>query len=73
MPDPAFQNSPSCRSGDRLQRRLTISSKNRQHSVDVTNRESLIAGSKKWRERAKLEIESYLRARYMVREQATVH
>jgi hypothetical protein len=35
-------------------------------AIDVTNRKSLIAESKKWRERAELEIESYLRARYGV-------
>jgi hypothetical protein len=34
--------------------------------VDETNRESLIAESKKWRERAELKIESYLRARYEI-------
>jgi hypothetical protein len=35
-------------------------------AVDVTNRASLIAESRKWRERAELEIESYLQARYEV-------
>jgi hypothetical protein len=35
-------------------------------AIDVTNRKSWIAESKKWRERAELEIESYLRARYGV-------
>jgi len=32
--------------------------------VDETNREHWIAESRKWRERAELEIKSYLRARY---------
>jgi hypothetical protein len=41
--------------------------------VDEINREQWIAESKKWRERAELEIESYLRARYIVRETTTVH
>jgi hypothetical protein len=40
--------------------------------VDVTNRASLIAESRKWRERAEWEIESYLRARYEVQD-TTVH
>jgi hypothetical protein len=40
--------------------------------VDEINREEWIAESKKWRERAKLEIESYLRARHMARE-TTLH
>jgi hypothetical protein len=35
-------------------------------AIDVTNRKSLIAESTNWRERAELEIESYLRARYRV-------
>jgi CRP-like cAMP-binding protein len=34
--------------------------------VDEANRESLIAESKKWRERAELEIASYLRVRYEI-------
>lgn len=34
--------------------------------VDETIRESCIAESGKWRERAELEIESYLRARYEI-------
>jgi hypothetical protein len=41
--------------------------------VDEINREQWIAESRKWRERAELEIESYLRARYIVREATTVH
>jgi hypothetical protein len=40
--------------------------------VDEINREQWIAESRKWRERAELEIESYLRLRYIVREK-TVH
>jgi hypothetical protein len=32
--------------------------------VDEINREQWIAESRKWRERAELEIKSYLRARY---------
>ena len=40
--------------------------------VDEANRESLIAESKKWRERAELEIASYLRARYEIPD-TTVH
>ena len=40
--------------------------------VDGINREALIAESKKWRERAELEIEPYLRARYGVPD-TTVH
>jgi hypothetical protein len=40
--------------------------------VDEINREQWIAESRKWREHAKLEIESYLRARYVVPD-ATVH
>jgi len=35
--------------------------------VDEINREQWIAESRKWRERAELEIESYLRLRYLVR------
>jgi hypothetical protein len=42
-------------------------------SVDDANREQWIAESRKWRERAELEIESYLRARYVVRNKDTVH
>ena len=41
--------------------------------VDEINREQWIAESRKWRERAELEIESYLLARYIVREATTVH
>jgi hypothetical protein len=40
--------------------------------VDETNRESLIAESRKWRERAELEIESDSRASYEVPD-TTVH
>jgi hypothetical protein len=40
--------------------------------VDEINREQWIAESRKWRERAELEIESYLRLRYIVAE-TTVH
>jgi hypothetical protein len=40
--------------------------------LDQTNREEWIAESRKWRERAELEIISYLRSRHMVRE-PTVH
>jgi hypothetical protein len=36
--------------------------------VDEINREQWIAESRKWRERAELEIESHLLARYCVRE-----
>jgi hypothetical protein len=39
---------------------------------DEINREQWIAESRKWRERAELEIESYLRLRYVVRK-TTVH
>jgi hypothetical protein len=40
--------------------------------VDAINREQWIVESRKWRERAELEIESYLCAHYLVREK-TVH
>ena len=40
--------------------------------ADETNRDQWIAESRKWCERAELEIESYLRARYVVFE-TTVH
>ena len=40
--------------------------------VDATNRKSFNAESGKWRERAELEIESYLLARYGVPD-TTVH
>ena len=42
-------------------------------AVDVFNREQWIAESKKWRERAELEIESYLRASVVVCHEETVH
>jgi hypothetical protein len=41
--------------------------------VDAANHEKWTAESRKWRERAELEIESYLRARYAVRDEDTVH
>jgi hypothetical protein len=41
-------------------------------SVDYANHKQWIAESRKWRERAELEIESYLRAHYIVRK-TTVH
>jgi hypothetical protein len=44
-------------------------------TVDGVRREQWLAESRKWRERAELEIESYLRARYGVRDGAedTLH
>jgi hypothetical protein len=44
-------------------------------TVDGVRREQWLAESRKWRERAELEIESYLRARYVVRDGAedTLH
>jgi hypothetical protein len=42
-------------------------------TVDIANREQWIAESRKWRARAELEIGSYLRARYIVRKEDTVH
>jgi hypothetical protein len=42
-------------------------------TVDGVQREHWLAESRKWRERAELEIESYLRARYVVGDEDTVH
>jgi hypothetical protein len=54
-------------------RSLSADGKSLRAAVDVTNREQWIAESIKWRARAELEIESYLRARYVVHEEDTVH